>query len=180
MKSFPAIVFVLLTWALVATASDRTNEYEYGDEEASLPWVEIKQADNFDALGRAARDTGKVIMLEMSAPYCGYCRTLEEEIIKPMLRNDDFDRQVFIRKLDISSNDNIIDFNGSKTTPAQLASRYRVFVTPTLIFIDGNGREASPRILGVNTLEFYGGYVDEALNEAYRKINNPKYVYQTR
>jgi thioredoxin-related protein len=177
MKNAFFILLTLLFWAPLSAASE--HGYQAEDGEDVLPWVEIKSADDLRALGVEARAGDKVILLEMSAPYCGYCRTLEDEIIKPMLRNRDYDERVIIRKLDISRQYPIPDFNGGKTTPAQIASRYGVFVTPTLVFLDGDGREAGERILGVNTLEFYGGYVDEALDQAYHKINHPKYVYKT-
>ena len=108
--------------------------------------------------------------LEISASDCGYCRTLEEEIIKPMLRSGDYERNVLIRKLEIDSYADVRHFSGDKVSAAQLASQYSIFVTPTLIFLDGQGREVSKRILGINSLDFFGGYVDNALIEGHRKI----------
>ena len=173
MRPFSVTLLVLLAWASLATASTLA----YDDE--PLPPVTILAADDLAEVGRQARAGDMVVLLEMSAPYCSYCRTLEEEIIKPMLRNRDYDARVIIRKLDISARYPVADFNGGKTTPAEIAGRYGVDLTPTLIFVDGAGREAAERILGVNTLEFYGGYVDESLNNAYRRINQPNYVYPT-
>ncbi len=169
MKSLLALL--LLALAAPLGAYDYADDYD-SDEwaDASLPHVEILSANDFAALSRDARTSGKVIMLEVSASYCGYCRTLEEEIIKPMLRSGDYERNVLIRKLEIDSYLDIRNFNGEKVTPANLASQYGVFVTPTLIFLDGRGREVSERILGVNSLDFFGAYVDEALQEGHRKI----------
>lgn len=142
---------------------------EYYDED-ELPHVEIKTVDDFAALAEQAHQNNQVIMLEMSASYCGYCETLEEEIIKPMLRSGDYQDNVLIRKLEIDRHYPMNDLGGGRISAAQLASRYDVFVTPTLIFIDAEGREVSERILGVNSLDFYGAYVDEAIDEAYLKI----------
>jgi hypothetical protein len=46
-----------------------------------------------------------------------------------------------------------------------------VYLTPTLVFLDGDGNEVSERIIGINTLEMYGGYVDEAINQGIKSIN---------
>jgi len=159
---------LLCCWPLTGLGYDLDDEYDYEDED--LPYVEILQASDFAALSRESRATGKVIMLEMSASYCGFCRTLEEEIIKPMLRSGDYEQNVLIRKLDIDSYSDIRHFGGDTISPAQLASQLNVFVTPTLIFLDSRGQEVSDRILGVYSLDYFGAYVDDALIEGHRKI----------
>ena len=134
--------------------------------------MEIKSTRDLQQLGRQAIQQRKVIFLEVSASYCGYCKTLEEHIIKPMLRSGDYDDYVMIRKLNIDSHLTLIDFDGSKTTPAQFSYKRDASLTPTLLFFDGKGKEVSKRILGVNTLELYGQYVDDALQQGH-KITYP-------
>ena len=136
----------------------------------SLPFVEILEVQDFEALTAQALREKKVIMLEMSASYCGYCKTLEEEIIKPMLRSGDYEENVLIRRLEIDSYYTLNDIQGKPTTPSELSGKLGVFVTPTLLFLDGRGEEVSKRILGVNSLDFYGAYVDDALAEGQEKI----------
>lgn len=159
--------------SLLVMLSGSTLAYDYADEsedQDSLPYVEILPATDFHELGRDARLHGKVIMLMMSANYCSYCELLEEAIVKPMLRSGDYTNHVLIRKLEIDRHYPIRHFNGNSATPASLANEYDVFVTPTLVFLDHRGREVSERILGINSLDFFGGYVDEALSEGHRKI----------
>jgi thioredoxin-related protein len=147
-------------------------DYEEDEDDENLPYVEILEINDFQALGRLAKKEGKVIFIEMSASYCGYCKTLEEFIIKPMLRSGDYEDFVLIRKMDIDSRYTIKDFDGSKTSPASFAYQRDVSLTPTLLFLDDQGNEISERILGVNTLELFGAYVEEGLQQGYRKIKN--------
>lgn len=161
----PGLIILLLCTTTVIAQS-----YYDDAEEDTLPYVEIKSSRDLQALGRLATQEKKIIFLEMSASYCGYCETLEEHIIKPMLRSGDYDHYVLFRKLDIDSHLSIKDFDGNKTTPAQYAYQLNTSLTPTLLFIDGRGKEVSERIIGVNTLELYGQYVDDALLEGHRKI----------
>ena len=163
MKLLMKLFLTLLIPGIAATYFSLVNAREYQEDE--LPYVEIREVLDLAALGREAKDKKKVIMLEMSASYCGYCRTLEEEIIKPMLRSGDYNQHVLIRKMEIDSHYNLNMQNGEKSSPAQLAQKYNVYVTPTLLFLDGNGKEISERILGVNSLDYYGYYVDEALKQ---------------
>jgi thioredoxin-related protein len=91
---------------------------------------------------------------------------LEEEFIKPMLRSGDYTNKVIMRQLDISYGKQVADFSGNMTSPASLANRHHVQVTPTILFLDANGRELVSRMIGINTIEFYGGYLDSAIDEA--------------
>lgn len=139
-------------------------------DEEKLPPAHIQNVADFQALIQQADKENKVILLEMSASYCGYCETLEEHIIKPMIRSGDYEDYVLIRKLDIDSRYPMKDIDGSTSSPAQIAYRLNVSLTPTLLFLDGKGNEVSERILGVNTLELYGAYVDEALLQGQQKL----------
>ena len=43
-------------------------------------------------------------------------------------------------------------------------------MTPTLLFVDSQGRELAERMVGVTTLEFYGGYLDQAIDASSDKL----------
>jgi len=173
-QTVKTLTFILLTLftSLTVAQYPEPDEYESEYSESDLPYVEIKTVTNFAELTREARQSRKVNLLEMSASYCGYCKTLEEHIIKPMLRSGDYGKTVLIRKLDIDSYYPMQDLSGKKSTPSRIANKLGVSLTPTLLFLDGNGKEVSERIVGVNTLELYGAYVDEALLQGHRLINN--------
>ena len=172
MKPFQPHLLKLLLLCLSIAFIGLVNAREYREDE--LPFVEIESITNLSTLGQQARQEGKVILLEMSATYCGYCRKLEEAIIKPMLRSGDYTDNVLIRKMEIDDQYPINDINGEKTSPAQLARQLNVTVTPTLLFLDGYGNEVSERILGVNTLEYFGAYVDDALQQGQLKLKLKK------
>jgi len=168
------LTFILLAFfsALIFAQYPGADEYQSEYSEEDLPYVEIKRVTNFAELTREARESKKIILLEMSASYCGYCKTLEEFIIKPMLRSGDYTKNVLIRKLDIDSYYPMQDLTGKQSSPSRIANGLDVSLTPTLLFLDGNGKEVSERIIGVNTLEYYGAYVDDALLQGHRLINN--------
>ncbi|MBT8118740.1 MAG: thioredoxin fold domain-containing protein [Gammaproteobacteria bacterium] len=154
----------------MSSANETYDAYELEDEEDILPHVVIQYATDFSSLAKVAREENKIIMLEVSASYCGYCDLLEEEFIKPMLRNDYYSGIVLIRKIDLDSYQTIIDFSGNNTTPDVFARDIDVVLTPTILFFDGDGNEVSQRILGINTLDLYGGYIEDALNNGLKKI----------
>lgn len=106
------------------------------------------------------------LLLEFAADSCEYCVLLEEEVIKPMLRNRDYDRRTLVRKVTLDGAARLRDFDGRKVSASAIAQRYGITVTPTLIFVGQRGEELAERMVGVTTLEFYGGYLDQALDAA--------------
>ena len=51
-----------------------------------------------------------------------------------------------------------------------MALRYNATITPTLLFLDYQGNEIQERMTGVNTVEMYGYYLDESIDEALEKL----------
>jgi thioredoxin-related protein len=121
--------------------------------------------------GRKAEQACIPLLLEFAADECEYCTLLEEEILKPTLLNREYDRRVLMRKLVVDRFHKLRDFDGSPVSASELASRYKVFVTPTLLFVDSHGLELAERMVGVMTLEFYGGYLDQALEASRSKLD---------
>jgi len=120
--------------------------------------------------GRQAERACVSLLLEFAADDCDYCTLLEVEVLNPTLLNRDYDQRVLMRKLVLDRGIKLRDFSGKSITASDLASQYKVFVTPTLLFVDGKGRELAERMVGVTTLEFYGGYLDQALDTAQEKL----------
>lgn len=160
----PAVCKSLGLWALLITASASAGA---GDD--LLP-VQVEPADDLHADGQAAQRMCVPLLLEFSSLSCSYCDLLEEEILKPILRNRSYDQRVRMRKVRLDSYRTLKDFDGRRTNGEKLAKRYRVFVTPTLLFVDRRGRELAERMVGVTTLELYGGYLDQALDQAGDKL----------
>jgi thioredoxin-related protein len=153
----PLLFLLLLQLSFAVNADD------------DLPYVEIKYATDFSQLAKVAHTENKIIMLEVAASYCEYCELLEEEFIKPMLRSGDY-TDILIRKVDMDSAALIKDFSGETISPGEFSRSLKARLTPTLLFFGGNGNEVAPRILGINSLDLYGGYLDDAINTGLQKI----------
>lgn len=128
--------------------------------------VSVPEVEDFAAEGRQADKKRLPILLMFAADYCAYCEQLEEDFLKPMLRSGDYGDKVLIRKLHIDGHGSIRDFDGATISPAEIGERYGVSVTPTVAFIDGDGVELAPKRVGLTTPDFYGGYLDDAINQA--------------
>lgn len=128
--------------------------------------VKVLEVEDFSAIGQVSDKQRLPILLMFAADYCAYCEQLEEDFLKPMLRSGDYKDKVLIRKLRIDGNGTIRDFEGAETSPAAIAERYNVSLTPTVVFVDGKGVELAPKRIGLTTPAFYGGYLDDAITQA--------------
>lgn len=156
----PVIVRLLLMWLLFAMPG-------------LLPaqTVAVEQARDLATLGARAEAEQLPILLFFSAEGCHYCHLLEEEILHPMLRNGSYEgKRVLMRRVMIDDATELVDFNGTTLAVGELQGRYRVYVTPTLVFIDGSGRELAEKMVGINTPELFGGYLDEAVEQAATRL----------
>jgi thioredoxin-related protein len=135
--------------------------------------VDIPLATDLQADGLQAREARLPILLTFSAIVCEYCRQLEDEFLRPMLISGDYTDRVLIRRLLLDNGSRVLDFSGERIPTTQLSDRYKVFVTPTILFLDGNGKELARRMVGINTPEMYGGYLDNCIDTALYSIRNP-------
>jgi len=135
--------------------------------------VEIPLATDLQADGRQAREARLPILLTFSAIVCEYCRQMEDDFLRPMLISGEYTDRILIRRLLLDNGSRVTDFSGERIATTQLSDRYKVFVTPTLLFLDGNGNELARRMVGINTPEMYGGYLDECIDTALYSIRTP-------
>lgn len=155
MKSTPLIGLALLLTTLSASA----------DIDRKVPVVH-----DFRALAEEARTQRLPVLLIVSQSDCGYCERLKSELLEPMRISGDYDQRVLIRELNIDAGESVLDFNGLRRSAQDLASDYRAWVTPTLLFLNPAGAQVSERIRGYNTPELFPWYVEKGIDEALKSI----------
>jgi thioredoxin-related protein len=135
--------------------------------------VEVPVTRNLHTDSQLAHEKQLPILLAFSAIDCSYCELLEEEFLRPMLLSGNYRDKIIIRKLVLDNGSRVADFSGQRINATRLSDRYRVYVTPTLLFIDENGAELAERMVGINTPELFGGYLDDCIETAWLMIRNP-------
>lgn len=111
------------------------------------------------------------LLLMFSQEDCPFCLKLTEEILEPMLISGDYTDRVLIRELMIDGNQDIVDFSGYSIDPRAVFSRYLLYVTPSILLLDKQGKELAERQIGINTVDYYGYYLDEAIDQALNTIH---------
>lgn len=115
------------------------------------------------ASARAAVALGQPLVLLVSLPGCPYCEVVRRNYLLPMRTSDG----LHAMQIDVNDRRNtIIDFNGQPSNAYELTRRWKARVTPTVLFLDAQGREIAPRIEGVAVVDFFGAYLEERLTQA--------------
>lgn len=125
---------------------------------------EVPVTRDLAAEAEQARDRQMPLLLMFAAEDCDYCRLLEAEILNPMVISGEYDHKVLIRRVMTDDFGRVRDFEGKLVDSDELASRYNVQVTPTVVLVDYQGRELAPRVVGTNTIEMYSAYLDRAID----------------
>ncbi len=152
----------LLTSFLVSSSAE---DFDFDE----LPHVEIINTEDFRIDSRLAVQKQTPILILFSMEGCTWCHYVEEEHLKPMLRNSEYGKKVIIRRVMTDDYGDLIDFNGNTISSSDFSIRYDANLTPTVVFLDHHGNQLS-RILGVRNTEYYGGDLDDSLDLSLQMI----------
>jgi thioredoxin-related protein len=130
----------------------------------------VTEIHDFQPLRTEIQEKGTPLLLVFRADGCTYCRHLEEEYLKPMQQSGDYDTRIIIRQLTLGAEDYIYDFQGKKVSADTFATRYKASITPTVVFLDANGGEVAESLVGYSSPDFYGAYLENAINTAQKAV----------
>lgn len=153
---------IWLGMCLWLTASVRADEI--------LPYVKVREPTDLQAVGQEAQRRQLPILIMFSRQGCPYCDVVREEFLKPMLRSGDYTDRVIILEIHSDSYATLRDFNGQMIGADALATRYRASFAPTVVFLDHRGKELVERLIGITTRDFYGGFLDEAIEQSLQRL----------
>ena len=109
----------------------------------------------------AALRQGQPLVVMVSLEGCIFCKIARQSHLSPMQRQGQP-----IVQVDLRSAQTVLDFEGRATTHDELARRWRVSITPTLLFFGPRGREVAERMEGAYQPDFYGPYLDDRLSRS--------------
>lgn len=151
-----ALISILLAIACVRVAAAGAD---------TLPF-----AEDLNRLAAESKHRGIPIMLVVTQHQCGYCERMKSEVLQPMQLSGEYEERVLMRELTIDPGETVTNFQGRREEAATFAARYKVSVTPTLLFLAPDGEEAAERIRGINTVDYLLFYIEEAIDAATRRM----------
>ncbi|MDZ7803514.1 thioredoxin family protein [Thiohalophilus sp.] len=137
---------------------------------SGAPAYKVPRTTDLKADGQLARRQNLPILIMFSQTGCSYCEQVLEQFLEPMRKSGDYTDKVIMRRIKLDAFEEIKDFDGQWREPDEIALRYRASVTPTVVFVDYRGHELAERILGLTTVDFYGGELDDAIDLALQRL----------
>ncbi len=110
------------------------------------------------------------LLLVFAQDHCNYCDKLDREVLNPSYGTGAYNGKVIVRRFMIDSYATVNDFDGKRIDASELSRKFKVYVTPTLLLVDAQGRELVPRIVGVDNIDFYSAYLDDSIAAAGIKL----------
>lgn len=105
-----------------------------------------------------------------SLPDCPYCVAVRQGYLPALPDDPRFRERVRIREVGIGSTKQLIDFDGEKTSHADVARRLKVKFAPTVLFLDASGQPRAEALLGGDSVGLYGGYLEKRVMQALEAI----------
>ncbi len=136
--------------------------FTIGRNVAALPSSVIKIASKLNETGQQAARNKTPIVLFVTASDCHYCELLRENLFQFLPTDPRF----ILRELVMDSRSALQGFNGENSSHAELAKRYQVNFSPTVLFVGPNGKQISDPLVGVLTLDYYRYYFEQNLAKA--------------
>lgn len=154
----------------VSAESSYEDESDEESDDTVHTGMGIIEETNFFALKEELAQGQKVLIVEFHAEDCPYCRLLEDNFLKPMLKDKNYTDKVMIRKVDVHVGQTLIDFDGREVPHSEFIGRYRAGLTPTMVFLDKDGFQVAERMVGINTIDFFGAYLDQEIEKGLAAI----------
>ncbi len=159
-----ALAAIVLLWIATLTATS----FALAEEQT------VEETNDFQALRKEMQEKNLPLLLAFRADYCGYCAQLEREYLEPMVKSGEYTNRILIRRFSMDKEETITDFNGELLDPGEFAYRHKASLTPTLVFLNARGDEVAERLLGYNSPDFYGAYLENSIEAAHQTVNSEK------
>ncbi len=125
----------------------------------------VPPAENLAADARVAADLGVPIVLVVTRDGCEYCELLKSAVVVPMIISGEYEDRALIREIMIDGDREVVDFEGRTVSPFSVADNYDALLAPTVLVVGPDGGEVAKRLIGINNVDMYLWYLDQALDQ---------------
>lgn len=154
-------------WTIVAWALAALSLCAWAEE--GVPYARNLQQD-----ARLAEQKNGVVLVMFSGEYCSYCEQVLNEFLIPMSRNPEYQNKLVMRRVDNTGFTTVKDFDGSVGDHRKFTSEHGIFMVPTVVLFDKKGNQLGKPLVGLTTVDYYGYYLDQAIDAALAKVRAGK------
>ena len=117
---------------------------------ASVPCLAQPRADTtaapagpdwqpFDEALADAREHGSAILIDVYAPWCGWCRKMQREVYTDEHVLSLLDASFEATRLNVDDTQSTLSFRGMHLSPQELGNAFGATGTPTTVFLNADG-----------------------------------------
>ncbi len=130
----------------------------------------LPAADDLAGDGRTALQRGAPLVILFSLPGCAYCEVVRRHYLVPLANEGPVAERPLVREVELSSAAPLRGFDGEAASGSALGKRYGIRVAPSVLVLDGRGRQLAPVLEGGDVAGMYGAYLDDMLATARRAL----------
>ena len=134
----------------------------------------VKTVNDLRKLKQQVETSTLPVLLMFTSEDCDYCEAIRKNYLLPMIRSGEYQSQILFRQFYIEEFNYFRDKNGELKGGDQLALKYDIDVTPTLIFIDAEWNELTDRITGINNHDYFDTLLSQSIAKAYKNFLSKK------
>jgi len=127
---------------------------------------QVQTVEDLRVLKQQAENKNLPILLMFAAEDCEYCDALRTNYLLPMIKSGDYKTSILIRQIYIEDYSYLRNAKGELISGDVLALKYNVDITPTVLFLNSNGHELAPRLIGIGNVYYFGGTLDKHISMA--------------
>lgn len=133
-------------------------------------------AGDLAATLKLAREQRVPLFVAFTLKRCPYCNRARREYWQPMHESAQWRAKTLMVEvmLDAEPALALTDFDGNKTTPREFAKRFGIRSVPTVIVFDTLGTPAAEPIVGLASADFYGAYLEHAIEQGLNKVRTSR------
>lgn len=130
----------------------------------------VPEARDLQKDAELAKNKNGVVLVMFASEHCSYCETVLNEFLIPMSRNAEYQAKVVMRRVELSSYQEMKNFQGGKTPHRRFAGDSGVRMVPTVMVFDSNGKLLAKPVVGLGTIDYYGYHLDQAIDKGLAKV----------
>ena len=117
-------------------------------------------------LKHQAESANLPVLLMFTAADCEYCEAIRNNYLIPMINSGKYSNKILFKQLYIDEYNYLRNEKGELAGGDQVALKYDVEVTPTIVFINAEGKEVSERIVCISGAEYFDRLLDQHISQA--------------
>lgn len=140
---------------------------------SAAPVPDLPLATNLLQDARTASKKRVPLVILFSLPNCPHCDAVRRSHLIPLQQSPASPRKPILRQIEANGQMPLVGVDGVATTHGEFARLYAVKFTPQVMFLDEHGKQLAAPLVGSMLPDFYGAYLENALQDSLERLGNP-------